>query len=323
MQLISNYYSSITTYGFFKTISCAITTARKKYCSPARALDAKTFSPEYWKWHISCEWSFPLPRSLKNLQQTTGLGETQLPAFETLHLVNILEQLVTGYMCGSNDTRWKSHLFAHCRKTTENNVLNYFDRFEFQKRGTVQQAHIQHLPADIPWGDLDSAYLVYDLQKSDKGSLSINKSDTKVQTNNGVSTLKICHRAEAFAHNIRGYTSTILPALQCRMGVQCSDGHGMLLKYVSSYVTKAHDAYNSGALYTIHTTPYQAAFRFLKEMAPLEPEMWPSLSSKRIALRPHRLKRFYVPLPDFASNDKIVQAYWSKPRSLDRLSLLQ
>lgn len=59
-------------------------------------------------------------------------------------------------MCGSNDNRWKSHLFAHCRKTNENNVLNYFYRFEFQKRGTVhmhllvwmknlKQTHIEHL----------------------------------------------------------------------------------------------------------------------------------------------------------------------------------
>lgn len=52
---------------------------------------------------------------------------------------------------------------------------------------------------------------------------------TKVETNNGVSSLKICHPAEAFAHNIRGYISTILPSLQCRMDVQCSDGHCMLL----------------------------------------------------------------------------------------------
>ena len=142
-------------------------------------------------------------------------------------------------MCGSNDSRWKSHLFAHCRKTGENNVLNYFYRFEFQKRGTVhmhklvwlkslQQTHNEHVRADIPLGDLDSAYLVYNLLKSDKGSLPMNESETEVQTENGVSILNICHRAEAFAYNIRGNISTILPALQCRIDVQCSDGHGML-----------------------------------------------------------------------------------------------
>lgn len=177
--------------------------------------------------------------------------------------------------------------------------------------------------SDIPWGDVDSAYLVYNLQKSDKGSLSINENDTIVEIHNNVPTLKICHPAEAFAHNIRGYISTILPALQCRMDVQCSDGHSMLLKYVSSYVTKAHDTYNSDALYTVHTTPYQAAFRFLKEMTPLEPEMWLSLSSKKIAWTPHRSKRFYVPLPEFAATNTILLAYWSRPKSLDRLPLLQ
>ena len=43
------------------------------------------------------------------------------------------------------------------------------------------------------------------------------------------------------------------------------DGHGMLLKYVCSYVTKAHNAYNSDFLYAVHTTPYQAAFHFKKK----------------------------------------------------------
>ena len=150
----------------------------------------------------------------------------------------------------------------------------------------LQQTHIQHVRADIPWGDLHLAYLVYSLQTSDKGSLSIDENDTKVETNNGVSTLNICHLAKASAHNILAYISTISPALQCRMDVQCSSG--MLLKYVSSYVTKAHDAYNSEALYSAHMTPYQAVFRYLKEMSPLEPEMWLSLSSKKIAWTPHR-----------------------------------
>lgn len=125
---------------------------------------------------------------LKTFKKTTGLGETQLLAYETLHFVHVLEQLVRGYMCGSNDSRWTSHLFANYRKRTENNVLNYFNRFEFQKRGTVhmhiliwlknlQQTNVEHLRADIPWGDFDSVYVVYDLQKTDKGSLCINEND--------------------------------------------------------------------------------------------------------------------------------------------------
>jgi hypothetical protein len=66
------------------------------------------------------------------------------------------------------------------------------------------------------------------------------------------------------------------------MDVQSSDGHGMLLKYVSSYATKAHDAYKWDCLYTPHTSSFEAAFRHLKEMAPLEPEMWLYMSSKKL-----------------------------------------
>ena len=34
----------------FKTVSGAVTTARQKHCSPARKLEAKTFSADFWRW---------------------------------------------------------------------------------------------------------------------------------------------------------------------------------------------------------------------------------------------------------------------------------
>ena len=109
----------------FKTVSGAITTAWKRSCSPATSLEAKTFSCEFWKWQLRClidsvkqfgfpdlfitispsEWSFPLPARLQQLQQLSGLGEKNFAAFETLHFVNTLEQIVRGYLCGSNDSK--------------------------------------------------------------------------------------------------------------------------------------------------------------------------------------------------------------------------
>lgn len=338
----------------FKTVSGAITTARKTHCSPARSLEGKPFSSEFWKWqhrylcdavkqfgfpHLfitisPSEWSFPVPLWLKQLQQLTGLGETNLSAYETVHFVNTLEQVVRGYLCGSDDKRWKSHLFSLGRKSSMNNVVNYFYRFGFQKRGTVhihllvwlkipQRIGLQYIRADIPWADVDSAYLVYSLQRSDKGSLSINEEETKVETKNSVASINLCHPADAFAENIRGYISTILPALQCRMDVQSSDGHDLLLKYVSSYITKAHGAYHSESLYTAHVAPYEAAYRHLKQLAPLEPETWLAMSSKKIAWTPHRVKRFAVPLPDNVNSNKVMQMYWPRPNSLHTLTLLE
>ena len=107
----------------FKTVSGAITTARKTQCLPAKSLEGKPFSSEFWKWQhhylgdavkqfgfpllfitISrSEWSFPLPPWLKQLQELTGLGETDLSAYKTMHFLNTVEQIVRGYLCGSND----------------------------------------------------------------------------------------------------------------------------------------------------------------------------------------------------------------------------
>ena len=187
----------------------------------------------------------------------------------------------------------------------------------------MKSIDVTPITANIPWADVDSAYFVYTLQKSDKDSLPINDNATKVETEHGCSILKICHSKEAFEQNIRGYISTLLPALQCRMDIQSSDGHGLLLKYVSSYVAKGHDAYHSKCLYSPNTTPYEAAYRHLRDMKPLEPEMWLLLSLKKIAWNPHRLKKFTVPTPTTATNNKVLQKYWSRPHHLNRLSLLQ
>ena len=83
------------------------------------------------------EWTFPFPPWLENLRALTGYGPTNLAQFETMHIVNVLEQLVRGYMCGSHTNQWVNHLFSYKRKKNKKNVLTYFYRCEFQDRGTV------------------------------------------------------------------------------------------------------------------------------------------------------------------------------------------
>ena len=107
------------------------------------------------------------------------------------------------------------------------------------------------------------------------------------------------------------------------MDVQSSDGHGLLLKYVSSYVAKGHDAYHSECLYSPNTTPSEATYRHLRELRPPEQEMWLALSFKKIAWNPHRLKKFTIPMPTTASHNKVLQKYWSRPHHFNSLSLLQ
>ena len=69
----------------------------------------------------------------------------------------------------------------------------------------------------------------------------------------------------------------------------------MLLRYVTSYVSKWKDAYSNDALYSRYVTPYQAAYRHLKEMQPCEPEMWMHMSPIKFSWSNSRTKDYSAP----------------------------
>ena len=141
------------------------------------------------------EWTFPFPPWLENLRDLTGYGPTNLAQFETMHIVNVLEQLVRGYMCGSNTNRWTNHLFSYKRKKNQKNVLTYFYRFEFQDRGTgylhmlvwlkdITKIKLEAVRADIPWSNKLLAQQVLHLQPSDKPGVSFFQQETRVSSHN-------------------------------------------------------------------------------------------------------------------------------------------
>ena len=109
----------------FKTITGAINAAKQAQCSPATALEAKTFSHQYWmnqhRYLIDgvpqfgfpsifitispFEWTFPFHPWLENLRNQTGKAPTELAIPETIHIAHVLEQYIRGYLCGSNTKR--------------------------------------------------------------------------------------------------------------------------------------------------------------------------------------------------------------------------
>ena len=122
-------------------------------CLPARALNMKTFSVGYWQWQhwylvdamrqygfpsvfitISpYEWTFPVPQWLQRLHEQSGHRPTNMAAFETLHFAHTLDQLIRGYICGSNSQLWQNHLLRHNWDPNQANINTYFYRFEFQQ----------------------------------------------------------------------------------------------------------------------------------------------------------------------------------------------
>jgi len=105
------------------------------------------------------------------------------------------------------------------------------------------------------------------------------------------------------------------------MDVQSSDGKGMILKYVASYVSKWHDAYSSDALFSLHVRPYQAAYRHLTALRPLEPEMWMSLGSQKIAWTNSITKSITAPTRETEAT-KVYKAYLNRPNSQEQLAFL-
>ena len=140
----------------FKTVTGAINSNQDFDCSAVKALDAKTFSPGYWQWQHRYlldpvwqhgfpslfltlnpyEWSFPFPEWLNEIHNKTGNGPTGLPAYETLHIAHVLEQVVRGYLCGSKNGHWSKHVFNY-NVAGRKNVLTCFYRFKYQGCGTV------------------------------------------------------------------------------------------------------------------------------------------------------------------------------------------
>ena len=117
------------------------------------------------------EWSFPFSKWICNVREMTGRCATTLPAFETIHIAHILEQLVRGYLTGSNQSSWKKHLFNYRHRPSFSNINTYYYRFEFQQRGTVHlhllvwlknisEIQFKLIRGDIPYETREMAFLV-------------------------------------------------------------------------------------------------------------------------------------------------------------------
>ena len=91
----------------------------------------------------------------------------------------------------------------------------------------------------------------------------------------------------------------------------------MILRYVTSYVSKWKDAYSNRALYSTNVGPYQAAYRHVKEMQPCEPEMWLSMTSIKMSWSNSRTKEYVVPNADRVEHDKIHAKYLARPDTME------
>ena len=157
------------------------------------------------------EWLFPFHDIISSARQKTDRDSTELSASETLHISHVLQELIRGYLCGSNSNKWSNYVFSHNNSKTQKNIKTYFYRFEFQQHSTVhlhllvwlkniKTIQYKLIRADIPWENPDCAFLVNKIQPSDKRWLQQNDVLTTFEKIQDRNVLKLFYPSTSFAH---------------------------------------------------------------------------------------------------------------------------
>ena len=137
----------------YKTVSGAINAAKISHCSPNYALETKMFHPTYWKNHFNMlvdaikqhgyphlfvtinpyEWTFPTSDWLKERMELLNVTPTRLGINETQNIYHILNEIVTGYLTGSSESRkWNGKCLFSDQSQSSTKLCFY--RNEFQGR---------------------------------------------------------------------------------------------------------------------------------------------------------------------------------------------
>ena len=137
-----------------------------------------------------------------------------------------------------------------------------------------------------------------------------NQPDSFVEDYNKIPHLQLQYTEEDANRNLHAYITSLLGSLRCRTDVKLADGKGMLLKYMSSYVTKMHEVATSEDLYCCDVSEFQAAHSFLRTVHLLEPEIIFQLSNIRVCWA-NKLTKQLRPL--FPEGNFMYQLYLRRP----------
>ena len=97
----------------------------------------------------------------------------------------------------------------------------------------------------------------------------------------------------------------------------------MLLRYVTSYVSKRQNSLAITGMDNRCVTPCQAATRRLKELHPCEPEMWMIFTSIKASWSSSNTKKHTPPTSLIVENNTTACKYRERPQNLKHVSFLQ
>ena len=260
---------------------------------------------------------------------------------------------------------WTRHLFSAKDGSGRPTVVNFFARLEFQDgkrkryvgvhqagqqfyhgRGTVH-VHLlvwlqnvdvikleEIISATSPSAEENEAFrsIVEGSQRSYSGSgWPIFEGTSYYDAQSGLLRLKhlesdFCtYNNKGEPEGLRAYVKDILAALLCHVDVQASDGRGMLLRYVSGYVSKFSDSFVSEWLNDA-ASDYSVARRVLTDYHPLEPEMILQMALQWFpqVFAGGTMRQFVVPVPWARETlPEIVRLYMASDWRREDMSLAE
>eukprot|EP00973_Karenia_brevis_P096240 12431328-Karenia_brevis.AAC.1 len=273
----------------------------------------------------------------------------QLPAGEALHMAHCISQITNGLLAGSTGHNWTKHLLH--TKSRGGRPLRVFMRLEYQdgthKEGTkrYEGSGRPHIHVLVFGDDFDNTRLAEfvsaatplepDLRGKVLCSQQDKYGDSKWPLRNEPScwderaqTLHLQHSAADEANGVhRAYIKPIMAAFPCHQDLQVSDGEGLLLQYVTKYVSKFSDAAYKEWL-SDETEADVLARRVCHEYHPMEPEMYIQLSGGQfkewsVNSESKGKKSIVAPYPGMLEVPSYVQQYTKSQWRSDSMSLLE
>ena len=324
-------------------------------------LKGETFSPLYWKTKhqalvdMQRQCGFPAlfktmaPWEVLQELELGGRGRRQLAGPETLHTAHVFLELNRGLYSGLNSRGkdgWKDHILAG--EDGRPTVANYFQRLEFQdgKRKLPSQdyhgsgrVHVHSLdylqnveavglerkmcaatpPRERPL--LHGLALGRPHGRSDSG-WPVEPGPSRWDAEARIARLQ--HSEEEKEAGFRAFFPETLEVTKCHQDVLHGNGHGLLLKYVSTYTPKFSDSFAREWL-NDEASAFSVARRVLFDYQPAEPEMWLYLAAQQFPPCKYggTMTPFLAPWPGMAEKPAAVTLYEQCPWRRESMSLLE
>ena len=297
--------------------------------------------PSLWYTLAPYEWSMPYHEWILHEMQAMLRSRLHLPGPETLHLAHSLTELVTGLLTGANEKNaqkkarnWSQHLLRSA--SGEKLVINFVARLEFQdgKRKQGTQAYhgrgAVHIHV-LTWDDEDkvkssdlhavlsgtvpvenplmSAYVLGSQPSNGDSAWPVREEPSALDPDSGQVLLQ--HSEVDKANGLRAYFPDVTAATKgSHQDAQRTDGRGLLLKYIATYLPKFSDSFaqewlNEGG------SDINVARKVLFDYHPLEPEMWLQLASKQHScfIAGGTFYPIVAPYPGMDTKPKFVELY--------------